>query len=175
MKPIFLIGYMGCGKTTFGRALAQAAGLAFIDLDHYIEGRHHATVRQIFDTRGEAGFRAIERDLLRETAQFEDCIIACGGGTPCFFDNIDVMNGHGTTVWLQASEEVLFSRLVRKREKRPLLAGKSDGEIRALITSQLAARTPFYSRASVIWQGNSLDDRRQIDKTVADFLADHPL
>lgn len=161
---------MGCGKTTFGRALAAAAGLQFVDLDHYIEQRHCQTVRQIFDLRGEDGFRRIERDLLHEVADFEDCIISCGGGTPCFFDNIDFMNSKGTSLWLRAPEEVLFSRLVRKREKRPLLAGKTDGEIKDLISSQLEARKPFYSRATHSWEGNRLDDRRQIDDTVADFL-----
>lgn len=173
MTPIFIIGYMGCGKTTFGRALAAATGLQFIDLDQYIEQRQHATVRQIFDLHGESGFRKIERDLLHEVADFEDCIISCGGGTPCFFDNISHMKSKGTTLWLKANEDVLLERLVRKREKRPLLAGKTDEEIRELIGRQLEQRSPYYSQASIIWEGNTLDNRRQIDRTVADFLKEH--
>lgn len=171
MKPIYVIGYMGCGKTTFGRALAAAKGLRFIDLDQAIEKRHGATVREIFDRHGESGFREIERDMLHETGSLTDCIVACGGGTPCFFDNIDFMNTHGTTIWLRASDDCLFSRLIRKREKRPLLAGKSDAEIRGLIATQLEARSPYYERASHRWQGDSLEDRRQIDANVADFLS----
>lgn len=163
---------MGCGKTTFGRALSQATGLRFIDLDFYIEQRYHATVREIFASHGEDGFRNIEREMLHEVADFDDCIISCGGGTPCFFDNIDYMNDHGTTLWLKASEECLFSRLIRKREKRPLLAGHTDDEIREIIRTQLDARSPFYSKAQKIWKGDSLEDRRQIDTNIADFLND---
>lgn len=170
MKPLFIIGYMGCGKTTFGRALSQATGLTFIDLDLFIEERFHKTVREIFDSEGEDGFRKIERDMLHEAGEFCDCIISCGGGTPCFFDNMDYMNSRGTTLWLKASEECLFSRLVRKREKRPLLAGRSDDEIREIISRQLEARAPFYSKASHSWQGDSLEDRRQIDANIDDFL-----
>lgn len=174
MKPLYIIGYMGCGKTTFGRALSQATGLRFIDLDHLIEERNQATVRQIFDTHGEEEFRRIERELLHETAGWEDCIVSCGGGTPCFFDNVDFMNNHGLTLWLEATHDSLFSRLIRKREKRPLLAGKTDDEIRELIATQLKARSPFYSRAAIHWQGDSLEDRRQIDGNVAEFLVAHP-
>lgn len=175
MKPIFIIGYMGCGKTTFGRALSEATGLRFIDLDSYIEQRHNATVRQIFEKSGESGFRETERDMLHEVADIEDAIISCGGGTPCFFDNMDFMNAHGTTLWLKASDDVLFSRLVRKREKRPLLAGRTDDEIRDIISTQLAHRVPFYSKAIHSWQGDSLEDRRQIQDNIANFLKEGPL
>lgn len=174
MKPLYIIGYMGCGKTTFGRALSQATGLKFVDLDHLIEDRHNATVREIFDTKGEEEFRRIERDMLRETAEMEDVIVSCGGGTPCFFDNADFMNAHGMTLWLEATHDCLFTRLVRKREKRPLLANRTDEEIRDIISSQLKARSPFYSRATIRWQGDSLEDRRQIDDNVADFLKAYP-
>lgn len=175
MTPLFIIGYMGCGKTTFGRALSEASGLRFIDLDLYIEQRFHKTVRQIFDEKGEEEFRRIEKEMLLETADMEDCIISCGGGTPCFFDNIEIMNAKGTTLWLQASEETLFARLIRKREKRPLLAGRSDEEIRAIISSQIKARTQHYSKAVYTWKGDSLEDRRQIDSNIADFLENGPV
>lgn len=174
MKPLYIIGYMGCGKTTFGRALSQATGLRFVDLDHFIEERHNATVREIFDTKGEEAFRTIERDMLHETAEMADCIVSCGGGTPCFFDNVAFMNENGTTLWLEATHDCLFSRLIRKREKRPLLAGRTDNEIRTIIDSQLKARSHFYSQASIRWQGDSLEDRRQIDDNVADFLKAYP-
>ena len=102
MERIFLIGFMGSGKTTLGKALAQKLGVDFIDLDLYIETRYHKTVREIFAESGEERFRQIEKSLLHEVADFENVIIAAGGGTPCFFDNIDYMNGHGTCVYLKA-------------------------------------------------------------------------
>lgn len=169
-KPLFIIGYMGCGKSTFGKALSQKTGLPFIDLDHYIEARQNATIPEIFATHGEQEFRRIERDMLREVAQ-SPAIISCGGGTPCHYDNMDFMNLVGDTLWLMASEDVLFTRLVRKREKRPLIAKLSDEEIRKFISDQLEVRKPFYSKAKMKWQSDSLEDRRQIDETIADYLA----
>ena len=92
MQRIIIIGYMGSGKTTVGRALAHNLGLSFYDLDWYIESRMHKTVKQLFDEKGEAGFRLIERNLLHELAEFENIVISCGGGTPCFFDNMAYLN-----------------------------------------------------------------------------------
>ena len=91
MKRIFLVGYMGAGKTTIGKVLSKMVGLTFIDLDYYIEGRFRKTVSQLFAERGEEGFRTIEHNLLHEVAEFEDVLISTGGGTPCFFDNMAFM------------------------------------------------------------------------------------
>ena len=99
MKRIFLIGYMGAGKTTVGKVLSRQLGLSFVDLDHYIEGRYHKTVGQLFAEKGEEAFREIERRMLREVAAFENVLISTGGGTPCFFDNMEFMNAYGTTVY----------------------------------------------------------------------------
>ena len=107
MQRIFLIGYMGVGKTTLGKALADRTGLSFIDLDLFIEGRYRKTIRQIFEAEGEEAFREIERKALHEVAEFEDIILSTGGGTPCFFDNMTYMNRVGTTVYLKASPEAL--------------------------------------------------------------------
>ena len=98
MKRIILIGYMGAGKTTVGKALAKDMGLQFYDLDWYIESRHRKTIAQIFAEMGENGFRELERRLLHEVAEFEDVVIRCGGGAPCFFDNSDDMNRQGDVV-----------------------------------------------------------------------------
>ena len=95
MRRIILIGYMGSGKTTIGKALSKKTGMMFYDLDWYIENRMRKTVAQIFAERGEEGFRQIEHNLLHEVAEFENVIISCGGGTPCFFDNIDYLKGQG--------------------------------------------------------------------------------
>ena len=111
MKRVFLVGYMGAGKTTVGKELAKLAGLSFIDLDYYIEGRYHKAVSQIFAERGEEAFREIERNMLHEVAEFEDVLISTGGGAPCFFDNMEFMNASGTTVYLKVSVEELAKRL----------------------------------------------------------------
>lgn len=169
MKPIFLIGYMGCGKSTLGRALSRATGLEFIDLDHYIENRYHATVSQIFADKGEEGFRRLEQAMLHEVSEFNDVIVACGGGTPCFFDNIDHMNSHGTTVWLIAPLGRLFERLQRNRSKRPILADKTDEELMDFIVTALEARKPFYSRAAHTFEATLLDDKSQVSVTARQF------
>ena len=115
MTRIFLVGYMGAGKTTLGRALANELGIPFIDLDNYIEKRYCKTISQIFAEKGEEEFRNIERRMLHEVGEFEDVIISTGGGTPCFFDNIEYMNGQGTTVFLDVPVERLF---IRSEERR---------------------------------------------------------
>ncbi len=166
MRRLFLIGYMGAGKTTLGRAFAYAAGLAFVDLDWYIEGRYHQTVRQLFAERGEDGFRKIERKMLQEVAAFEDVVISTGGGTPCFFDNMDFMNTCGDTVFLDVRKEVLFRRLRVARQQRPLLAQKTDEELKTLIDEALEKRMPFYSKARYVFCGDNLEDRHQIQKSV---------
>ena len=166
MKRIFLIGYMGSGKTTLGNAYARAMQLQFIDLDWYIEERFHKTVQELFEERKEDGFREIERNMLHEVAEFEDVIIACGGGTPCFFDNMEYMNGKGETVFLDASPEVLFRRLKIAKSKRPLLMDKSDEELMDVIQNALRIRIPFYSQAKYVFNAESLEDREQISCSV---------
>lgn len=166
MKRIFLIGYMGSGKTTLGKAYARAMQLQFIDLDWYIEERFHRTVQELFEERKEDGFREIERNMLHEVAEFEDVIIACGGGTPCFFDNMEYMNGKGETVFLDASPEVLFRRLKIAKSKRPLLMDKSDEELMDVIQNALRIRIPFYSQAKYVFNAESLEDREQISCSV---------
>jgi shikimate kinase len=166
MKRIFLIGYMGSGKTTLGKAYARAMQLQFIDLDWYIEERFHKTVQELFEERKEDGFREIERNMLHEVAEFENVIIACGGGTPCFFDNMEYMNGKGETVFLDASPEVLFRRLKIAKSKRPLLMDKSDEELMDVIQNALRVRIPFYSQAKYVFNAESLEDREQISCSV---------
>lgn len=161
---------MGCGKTTLGRTVAAITRKQFIDLDQYIEGRFHASVSQLFADRGEDGFRDIERRMLHEVAEFEDVIVACGGGTPCFFDNMDYMNSRGLTVHMTASPDCLHSRLMRGRAKRPLIAGKSDEELRAFITEALDKRMPFYSKAAETFESDRLENRSEIGTTASQFI-----
>lgn len=169
MKPIFLIGFMGSGKSTLAEALAAATGLEYIDLDTYIECRFHANIRDIFAREGEARFREIERSMLREVSTFENVIIACGGGTPCFFDNMELMNSRGLTVHLQASHVRLFERLKLGRSRRPLIAAMSDDELSRYILEALAKRTPYYSKADATFDADWLDSRLQITESVEQF------
>ena len=166
MTRIFLIGYMGAGKTTLGKAFARAMGLTLFDLDWYIEERYHKTVRQIFEERGEDGFRELEKRMLHETGEFEDVVISVGGGTPCFFDNMDYMNSVGQTVFLDVDVKVLFRRLKVAKQQRPLLANKTDEELMTFIVEALQKRLPFYSKAKYVFNGERLEDRRQIQQSV---------
>ncbi len=162
MKRIFLIGYMGSGKTTLGRAFSKAIGLQFIDLDWYIEERMHKTISELFAEKGEDGFREIERNMLHEAGEFEDVVIAAGGGTPCFYDNMEYMNRVGHTVFLDVDTEVLLARLKQAKAKRPLLAEKTDDELMDTIVSALKKRMPFYGMAESRFDANHLDDKKQI-------------
>ncbi|WP_315317013.1 shikimate kinase [Segatella oris] len=166
MRRIILIGYMGAGKTTVGKALAKELRMPFYDLDWYIESRMHKTVKAIFDERGEAGFRKIEHNMLHEVAEFEDIIISCGGGTPCFFDNIDYMNRQGETVYLKATPEVLYGHLKMGKTIRPLLLNKTADEVQVFIREQLAQRESYYSKAKYVLDVNLLDDYEKIKISV---------
>lgn len=166
MKRVYLIGYMGSGKTTLGKAFAQAAHLQFIDLDWYIEERMHKAIKDLFAERGEEGFRQVERNMLHEAGEFENVVIAAGGGTPCFFDNIDYMNRTGDTVFLNASFEALFRRLKVAKSKRPLLSGKSDEELKEVIRNGLAERMAFYGKAKHWFPSDYLESREQISESV---------
>ena len=147
MNRIIFIGYMGAGKTTLGHALAKVTGLAFYDLDWYIESRMHHSVKQLFDEKGEEGFRRIEHNMIHELAEFENVIISCGGGTPCFYDNMDYLNRQGETVYLKATPEVLYEHLKIGKTVRPLLVDKTPEEVQLFIRKQLIEREPYYIRA----------------------------
>ena len=166
MTRIILIGYMGAGKTTIGKALAKALGVTFYDLDWYIETRMRRTVKQIFDEEGEDGFRRIEHNMLHEVAEFENVVISCGGGTPCFFDNIDYMNRQGKVVYLKASPEVLYEHLKMGKSVLPLLLNKTPEQVREFIVEQLAHREQYYSKADYTLDINLLDNHDKINITV---------
>jgi len=166
MKRIILIGYMGSGKTTVGKALAKEVGLPFYDLDWYIENRMRRKVSQIFADRGEEGFRQIERNMLHEVAEFEDVVISCGGGTPCFFDNVDYMNQQGQVVYLRCEPEVLKGHLLMGKGDRPLLKGKSPEELIDFIRQQLELREPFYSKAAYTLDVSLMDNYDKIKITI---------
>ena len=144
---IYLIGYMGCGKSTLGRKLSKHLGMQFIDMDHYIEERNYKTIPQIFAEEGEAEFRKKERKALEELSEFTDIVIATGGGAPCFFDNIHLMNKTGETIYLNIDPKILADRLLKSKTERPLIKGKSREELVAFIDETLNKRNEFYTKA----------------------------
>lgn len=170
MKRLFLIGYMGAGKTTAGRELANVLNLEFIDLDHYIQARYQKTITQLFDEYGEAEFRNIERRILHEVGEFENVVISTGGGTPCFFDNIEHMNSVGTSIYLKATPEALSARLNTCKEKRPLIKDKTEEELYAFVKENLRKRDPFYSKAQIIFESRELISREDVGEYVKQII-----
>ena len=166
LKRIIIIGYMGAGKTTLGWALSKILGFRFYDLDWYIETRMRKTIAQIFEERGEDGFRIIERNMLHEVAEFENVIIACGGGTPCFFDNMDYMNAQGETVYLKATPDVLYGHLKMGKSVRPLLLDKTPEEVSLFVRKQLQEREPFYTKAKHTLDVSLMDNYAKIQISV---------
>lgn len=166
MIRIILIGYMGAGKTTIGKALSKELGIPFYDLDWYIESRRRKTISQLFAELGEEGFRQIEHNMLHEVAEFEDVIISCGGGTPCFFDNMDYMNRQGRVVYLHCEPEVLQKHLMMGKTERPLLKGKSPEELIDFIKEQLEKREPFYTKAQYTLDVSLMDNYEKIKITI---------
>ena len=162
---IYLVGYMGCGKTTIGRKVADLLKISFIDLDKYIEERYFKTVPAIFAEEGESAFREKERSALIEVSQFEDVVVGTGGGAPCFFDNMELMNRNGITVYIAPDTEVLASRLIKSKSERPLIAGKSRDELVLFINEALKKRASFYEKSKIVIRGeNNLDPRLVIDE-----------
>jgi shikimate kinase len=164
MKSIILIGYMCAGKTTVGKALANSMNREFYDLDWFIESRFHKRISELFEERGENGFRQIESSMLHEAAEFEDIILACGGGTPCFFDNMAYMNQIGTTVFLKASPETIIEHLKLSHTVRPLLQDKRGEELKRFIEAQLVEREKYYAQAQYTFSVDILDDYDKIER-----------
>lgn len=147
---LFLIGYMGCGKSTLGRKIAKIAGYSFVDMDSKIEEREGATVADIFHYEGEEYFRRAERSLMEELVQSdENMVISTGGGAPVWRDNVEFMNSHGATFYLRRSARQIASRLSpHGRQKRPKLRGLNDEELVTFMTANMAEREPFYTKAT---------------------------
>ena len=154
---IYLIGFMGCGKTTLGKKLSKYTGLQFIDMDSYIEERNCKTVPQIFAEEGEAKFRKKERRALEELSQFSNVVIATGGGAPCFFDNMEYMKAHGTTVYLKVSVPELTNRLELCKGTRPLLKDKNKEELMDYIRETLLKRKNNYEQADVVFEAEAME------------------
>ncbi len=146
---IFLVGFMGCGKSTFGRKIAAALNWNFIDLDDYIEEKQGRSISSIFEESGEAYFRDLETLALEETKNWNKTIISCGGGTPCFNNNDDLINNLGLSVYISLSPEILRDRLIGEKSKRPLIANLSNDELLSFIKKKLTARESYYNKAKI--------------------------
>jgi shikimate kinase len=150
---VFLIGFMGSGKTTFGKKLASSLGYPFFDLDHVIEALVGQSIPEYFTAHGEESFRKLEKQTLQEGAYPDDCVVSCGGGSPCFFDNMDWMNQNGLTVYLDMPAAALAKRLEKGKHKRPLLKDLDEAGLLRFIETKLAEREVFYSKARLIVSG----------------------
>lgn len=160
MKPLFLIGYMGCGKSTLGRKLARRLGVRFADTDALVEQREGATVFDVFQYEGEERFRELERDVLEDLiASDGDLIVSTGGGLPVWRDNMERMNAAGVTVWLKRSPAQIARRLSPYgRQKRPRLRGLDDAQLVDFMTRDMAAREPFYAQAALTMDCDAVPD-----------------
>lgn len=154
---IFLLGFMGSGKSTLGKKLANKLNQPFFDLDVVIETKENKTITQLFEEKGEEYFRALEhqtlKELISENSQF---VLSLGGGTPCFKNNMQLINANGKSVYLKYNVGILHSRLVNAKTKRPLLQGKSDEELKQFINEKLTEREIFYKQAQFIIEGGNL-------------------
>ncbi len=166
MNRVFLIGYMGVGKTTIGKLLSKELNLQFIDLDKHIESRYRKTIQDILAEKGESKFRIIEREMLREVSTFQNVLISTGGGTPCFYDNMDVMNQQGVTVYIKASVQQLISRLLASKNVRPIIENKSPEELVCFVKTHLGERIEFYSKAKITYQTEQLVSLAHVNETV---------
>ena len=147
---IFLIGFMGAGKTHWGRQLSEKLGIRFFDLDEQVVEQAGKSITEIFATEGEEHFRLMEKEVLYILSEsHESFVMACGGGSPCYFNNIDYMNDAGTTVWINTSLDVLFKRLIKEKDKRPLIRELSDEQLQAFIARKFADRKIYYEQAAI--------------------------
>jgi len=147
---IFLIGFMGSGKTHWGKLLSEKLGMRFFDLDDQVAENSEKTIVEIFEKEGEEKFRLMEKDILHIITESQDSfIMACGGGTPCYFNNIEYLKLSGTTVWINTPLEVLFSRLKKQKAQRPLIKELSDDQLWATIIRKFSDRKIYYEQATI--------------------------
>ena len=162
---IFLLGFMGCGKTHWGKQLSQKLQIPFFDLDEKIVEKEEKSINQIFAEEGEEYFRLLEKDVLHLLTESHDSfVMACGGGTPCFFNNIEYMKSKGTTVWLGCSVDCLFGRLVKEREHRPLIRELDDQQLRSYIIKKFGDRRIFFQQAHITVNTENLTLNGLVDR-----------
>src|SRR4051812_4255034 len=154
---VFLIGFMGCGKTHWGKLLSEKLGVPFFDLDEKITDQEGRPINEIFKSDGEEYFRLLEKDVLHLlTESHESFVMATGGGTPCFYNNIDYLKKQGTVAWINCSTDCLYTRLVKEKHKRPLISKIADKDLKSYIVKKYSSRKIFYQQATVILPGENI-------------------
>ena len=168
MKKIILLGYMGCGKSTIAQNLSKITNIPFLDLDVCIEKKANLSIKEIFEQYGEIHFRKLEHEMLVELLQSsENSIIGLGGGTPCYANNHELLKGEDViSVYLKASIETLYGRLVHNKSKRPLITDMNEEEMKEFIAKHLFDRSYYYNHAQY---KVSVDDKT-VEETVQDIL-----
>lgn len=156
VKRVFLVGFMGSGKSTIGKYIANDMKWEFIDMDNYFEKKHNCTIKEYFAKYGEDQFRVAENEVVKELSTAENAVIATGGGAPCYYDNMDIMNSAGATIYINVEPEDLANRLSKAKSKRPLLANKSDEELLDYIKSKLGEREEHYRKAKMVVDGEHM-------------------
>jgi len=154
---IFLIGFMGCGKSTTGKKLANKLGLPFFDSDKQIEQKTGKSISEIIQEQGEEQFRKLEAGFIQEIILKDNYVLATGGGLPCFGENMELLNNYGISVYLNMPAKALYSRLKNAKKKRPLLQGKKEEDLLAFIEELLSQREVFYKKAKIEVEALSLD------------------
>lgn len=161
---IFLIGFMGSGKTHWGRLLSEKLGMRFFDLDEQIIEQAGNSINEIFASEGEEQFRLKEKEILHIITESHDSfVMACGGGAPCYFNNIVYMNQAGTTVWIHTPLEVVYDRLLKEKESRPLIKDFSNEQLQSYITKKFADRRIYYEQSKVSIDEEPVQIQKLID------------
>ena len=161
---IFLVGFMGAGKSVVGRRLAKSLNLSFYDLDEEIESHYKMSVSAIFQKYDEACFRKLETSVLESFSNKDDFVLSCGGGTPCFGENMALMNSIGTTIYIKLPTDELVGRISSSYHKRPLTDGKSDEDLASYVDAMLKKREPFYSMAKITVDASGTDKETLVEK-----------
>jgi len=169
MTRIFIIGYMGAGKTTIGKTLALRMNLNYIDTDHFIEYRYRKKIHDIFVSEGEMRFREIEHRVLLEISTYEDIVISTGGGLPCFNDNMTIMNNTGITVYLEVPADELAGRLGMSKNVRPVLKNRIGNELVEFVKDNLIVRKPIYEQAKIRFQVKEMVSKNDIENLVKEL------
>lgn len=156
-KPVFLVGYMGSGKSTVGKKIAGKLGYKFVDMDAVIADLAGETIPEIFRNKGEDAFRQLERSVLQSMCNHSNTVVSTGGGAPCFFDNMKLMNQAGITVYLNMQVQSLADRLQKSKQERPLLPPMPAEELESYISRHLAERIYYYNQARLVVKGENAD------------------
>lgn len=170
MDKIIIVGFSGAGKSTVGRRLASRLGWQFYDTDTFIERKYHLSIPDFFEKYGENAFRICEKAVLKELLEEKQTVIATGGGTPCFFDNMDEMLQRGFVIYLKLAPQSLFTRLQQSHKERPLTKDKGDAQLQAYIETTLQARETYYNRAHLTVKGENLSLPALVEKLKEEVL-----